>query len=144
VIVTYHDGSHKGEQDKDNCHKYEIDPAECLRVKKFIHELDVPKMAMLGPGLNQDPFADRWIGDTLAAIGSHLADVGASLQESRTEWLRLENRTFAFVPSLPGISLLATRDGDRLSLTVTATPESAVAPPPPITGRGRRATRGAK
>lgn len=127
VVVTYHDGSQKGERDDTHCKKYEIDPKECGRVKKFIHELDVPKMAFLGPRLNEDTFTDRWIGSALAEIGSSLPGVAAALQESRTEWLSLPDRTFAFVPARPGVSVLITRDGDEVRLTVRARPD--VAPP---------------
>ncbi|MBS2025392.1 MAG: hypothetical protein JST92_23575 [Deltaproteobacteria bacterium] len=120
VIVTYAEGSDAGTRDTAHCQKYNISPEECARLKQFIHDLNVPQMASAGPRVSDGGYADAWMGGALAAIGSQLGHAGAAMLTSNTEWLELDPRTLALVPTLGGVSITVTREGSHMQLVARA------------------------
>jgi hypothetical protein len=126
IVITYATGDDKGKRDEDNCQKFEIDPAECPKLKAFIWQLEVPELLALGPDLPVDMKGDEWIASALGAMGEVLLQAGTALAESRPEWLMYADRVATFPTRLPGTSVLLSRHSDVLELVVSASKTSLI------------------
>ncbi len=130
LVVTYAEGKDRGQRDEARCKSYQLTPEECRRLRRFIHELDVPSLVALGPGVDLGPFAEAWLTPAVGALAENLDAAASAVRAGRPSWYPTDDGAIELVPVTPGATITCVRDGDELCVVVRVRPGAAVPAPP--------------
>jgi len=130
LVVTYAEGDHRGQRDEARCKSYQLTAEECRRLRRFIHDLDVPPLVAVGPAVELGPFADAWLAPAMGALAANLDEVAGAVRSGRPSWYPTDDGEIALVPVTPGATITCVSDGDELTVVVRVRPGAAVPAPP--------------